>query len=433
MEEIKMVDFGMNGEGVGRIDNLVYFVDKALPEEVVLIKNEKKKKNFVYADIKKILRESENRVSPVCPYYSKCGGCDLQHMSYNTMLKFKQMLVKNTLKKITNNDYVVDDTIPGDKVVGYRNKAVFQVGDKTGMFIKNSHDIIDIDYCMLANKNINIVLKVFKEFFKINNLQGYDFKTHTGNIRHLLVRSENNTTLVCLVATNENIYNLLEFYNMLKSSLENVGLFISVNNAKNSTILGKTMKHIAGVNKINFNEYGIKYSIDLFSFLQVNTFIKTKIYDEVMKIIKNKIVLDLYAGAGLLSAIISKTSKKVYSVEIVKQATDACNKLIKENNLKNIVAINGDCKEVVDNLFKNELKNNLDCVAIIDPSKKGCDEQLLNALKNCSMILYISCNPIALAKDINVLKENFSVKRVTPFDMFPNTKNVETLCVLEKI
>jgi len=429
MEKLKIVDLGMNGEGVARLDGKVYFVPFALPQELVEADIKNSKQKYCEAELKNIIESSPKRIQPFCPYFGLCGGCDLQHLNYDEVLKYKSDLVKNTIKKICNIDIYVEKTVPSNLIFGYRNKAVFQCGKKVGMFKRNSHEIVEVDKCLLANENINIVLKIFKDFMNEFDIEGYNYQTHTGMIKNLLVRSENNTTLVCIVATSFDIPNLKYLYEKLSSNFENVGLFVSKNTRKDSTILDYNTKHMFGCSEIKINEFGLNYSVGVESFLQVNTYIKNQIYSKVLEFTKGEFVLDLYAGAGLLSCAISKTAKYVYSIEIVKEASKACEKLITENNIKNVCTINGDCAQVLNNIKKSIN----DYIAVVDPTEKGCDESVLKNILDAKKIIYISCNEIALSKNINYLKSYFKIEKVIPFDMFPNTKNVETLCIFTHI
>lgn len=426
--ELFIDNLGMNFEGVARLDGKVFFVPYALPGERVDVNIIRDKKKYAEAELVEVKTQAQNRIQPFCPYYFECGGCDLQHVLYEYALKEKTKKVKETLMKVGGIDCDVFDTIPSENVYFYRNKGAFPItNSKIGMFKKSSHDLLEINQCFLMNNDIQKAFKIVKDFIKKKGLKGYDYKNNFGDVKYLVVRSLENQTLVCIVATKK-IDGLSELLLELKNNFERVGLYLNINTQKNSTILGREYLHIGGIKEIELNEYGIKYSVDVASFLQVNLNIKRKIYDKILDEIKGEVMIDAYAGAGLLSAIISKKAKEVYSIEIIKQATASANKLIKENNISNMVAINGDCARVVPKITSN-LKN---FTLILDPARVGCSEQVILSASTANKIIYLSCNPIALAKDLRILLKTHNIKSVTPYDMFPETCHVEVLVVLEK-
>ena len=321
---------------------------------------------------------------------------------------------------------------------GYRNKAVFPLGKNIGMFEYNSHNIIPIDKCLLMNDKINLTLSIVREWINENNIKTFDFANYKGLLKYLVVRSVDGQTLVCLVSTSADIKHLDKLVDKL-NTLGEFGLYINVNNQHNSIILGREYIHISGIKSIKLDEFRIKYDIDVASFLQVNNDIKTKLYSEVIKSVGGGVVIDAYAGAGLLSATLSKSSSKVYSVEIIPQASDKARQLVKANNITNMDVINGDCTKIVPNLIRkvqNEIKSsnsNLKCSVVLDPAHVGCSIEVIDSVRCADQIIYIACNPIALAKDLKVLQNTHKIIKIEPYDMFPQTKHVETLAILERI
>ena len=432
----------MNGEGVARPctqneNNInkdlqkVTFVDFALPDEVVEVDIVGEKSKFCNARLKEVVEPSDDRVVAPCPYFTKCGGCNLQHLKYDKQLQFKTNLVKETIQKVGGLDLQVLPCVPSNEY-SYRNKAVFPLGKNVGMFADNSHNIIPIDKCMLMNDKINQVLHIVREWITQNNIKTFDFNTFKGLLKYLVVRSVNGQTLVCLVATSKDIKHLDKLADKL-SALKDFGLYININNQHNSIILGREYIHIAGIKAIELDEFGIKYDIDVASFLQVNNEIKTKLYSEVIDSIGGGIVIDAYAGAGLLSAVMSKSASNVVSVEIVPQASQKARELVKANNITNMEVINGDCTKILPSLIKKVQNENKDikCSVVLDPAHVGCTPQVIDSVKSADQIIYIACNPIALAKDLKVLQNTHKIVKIEPFDMFPQTKHVETLAILE--
>ena len=347
-------------------------------------------------------------------------------------MEFKTNLVKETLYKVGGIDLEVLPCVSSVDY-GYRNKAVFPLGRNIGMFESNSHNIISIDKCLLMNDKINLTLNIVREWISENNIKTFDFSNFNGLLKYLVVRSVAEQTLICLVATNSNIKHLDNLADKL-SVLGEFGLYININNQHNSIILGRDYKHITGIKAISLDEFGIKYDVDVASFLQVNNEIKTKLYSEVINHVGGGIVIDAYAGAGLLSATLSKSAIKVYSVEIIPQASDKARKLAKENNITNMEVINGDCTKIVPNLIKKVQSENkgVKCSVVLDPAHAGCTPQVIDAVKTADQIIYIACNPIALAKDLKVLQQTHKIVKIEPYDMFPQTKHVETLAILER-
>lgn len=424
MINLTIDNLGMNFEGVARKDNKVYFVPNTLVGEVVDAEIIIDKGKFAKAECKNIKISSKDRVEPVCPYFYDCGGCNLQHLIYEKQLEYKTNHVKETINKVAGLDLPVEQTTPSNNSYFYRNKGAFPITrGNIGMFGEHSHDLIKVSQCFLMNDNITKALKLIRNYIKSNNLGGFDFENFTGDAKFAVIRSVNNQTIVCLVATKD-LPNLDELYLDLLNEIGNVGLYLNINTQKNSTILGKIYKHINGLKQIEIEEFGLKYRIDIASFLQVNNDVKNKIYEKVLSEIENKTIIDAYAGAGLLSAILAKKAEKVYSVEIVPQASESAKKLAKENFIDNMKVINGDCAKVLPKLYK-EIDN--DFYLILDPAHVGCDKNVLEVAKKANKILYISCNPVALSKDLKELSITHNIDYIIPYDMFPQTKHVETL------
>lgn len=420
--------------------NKVTFVDFALPNERIEAEIVEEKSKFCKAKLIKVITPSEDRVVPPCPYFGKCGGCNLQHLRYGKQAEFKAALVRETLHKVGEIDAEVLPCISAEQF-GYRNKAVFPLGKNIGMFAYNSHDIVEIDQCLLMNENINRALEIVKNWVRKFNIKTFDFKAYNGLLRYLVVRSVDNQTLVCLVATSREVPHLRELESSL-CALGKYGLYLNINNQKNSIILGNTYIHIGGIESITLNEFGIDYSVDVASFLQVNNQIKSRMYAEVMANVGGGVVIDAYAGAGLLSAVLSKSANKVYSVEIVPQASQKARQLVRVNNIQNMEVINGDCTKILPDLIRkltetavNEnlgIQNSPRCTVVLDPAHAGCSPEVVESVKQADKIVYIACNPIALAKDLKTLQHTHKILKIEPYDMFPQTRHIEVLAVLEK-
>ncbi len=414
--ETKIFDYGMNGEGVAKIDGKIVLVENALMDEVVDIIITEDKKNYSIATANNIVQPSPNRIQPNCPHFNVCGGCQLQHMNYAEQLKFKTLNIKKTLKKICNLDVEVNNTVPCSKPLEYRNKMSFSVCEnKCGLLQFNSKEIVKISSCPLATENINHVLTIFKNHISTNPQKV---------IKNLVIRDIENQLLVGVVSKQH--IDLTEFYSALSSNFNKVGLFEIINKRKDSVVLDGEVKHVAGIKAIEIHNFDLTYSVDLMGFHQTNTEIQNKLYSKVLEYINpNSVVLNGFSGQGLLSAIISKKAKHVTGIEINFSSHKSAEQLKRNNKIKNLINICGDFHKHI-----GKLKNTANTL-ILDPTKKGCGKQTMQEVIGFENIIYISCNPIALCKDLNVIKDFYSIEEITPFDMFPNTTSVETLVKLK--
>ena len=414
--KINIFDYGMNGEGVGKIDGKVVLTNNALIGEDVEIEVVEDNKNYSIAKTEKIISPSLNRTVPVCPYFFNCGGCQLQHMNYNEQLKFKSLLIRKTLKKIAAIDFEISTTIPCSSAINYRNKMSFSVNNTNcGLLKFNSQDIVNVESCPLASYNINHVLRMFKNFISTNP---------QSEIKNLVVREINSQILVGIVTSKH--VDLAHFFNEISTQFSNIGLFEIINTRKDSVVLSGKVIHIGGLKEITIKNFVIDYSVDLMGFHQTNLEIQNKIYQKVLdNIDENSSVLNGFSGQGLLSAILATKAKNVVGIEINKSSHKSAELLKAKNKIKNLTNICGDFHKEIKNLKKKH------DTLILDPTKKGCGKQVMQEIIGFKNIIYISCNPIALAKDLNIIKNHYSIEEITPFDMFPNTISLETYVKLK--
>lgn len=413
----QIFDYGMNGEGVGKIDNIITLVPNCLKDELVDVEIIKDNKNLKFAKLKEIITPSKNRIEPKCPYFYDCGGCQLQHMNYDEQLNFKQLLVKKTIKKICNIDNNVNKTVACNNMFNYRNKASFNYSNnKSGFFKENSNEIVEISECAICQNNLNLIHTLFNNFLKSEGISEF--------IKHLVIREINNQILVGVVAKKE--LDLSTFYQILSGKFSKIGLYLIINNRKDSVVLSGKFIHVAGIKEICIQNFGLNYSVDLFGFHQTNIDVQNKIYTKVLDHInENSTVINGFSGQGLLSAIIATKAKHVYGIEINENSHISAEKLKEENNITNLTNHLGDFNKIYPKLIKKA------DTLILDPSKKGCGKDVMNGIVGVENLIYISCNPIALSKDINQIKEHYNFVEITPFDMFPNTNNVETLVIFK--
>lgn len=428
--------FADTGEGIAIYDGIVVFVPFACPGETVKVHVIKTQKSFIIAKIIAKITENKEKVTPPCPYFYKCGGCDLQHLSKTQQLNFKKEMVQNALKKYAKIDAGINDVIPSDKWLRYRNKFAFPVQEKNGevkigMYKKNSHDVVEIDDCLLQSEKTQKLLKIFKNYMKNNKISGYNEETHKGIVKHIVVREHLDEFILTVVVTDEKFNNFEPLIQELKKEFSSFGIVKNVNKLNNNVIFGKIDENIYGLQNLEMEDFGVKYEINNRSFLQVNDYIKNKIYQKIIDTVgEHEVIIDAYSGAGLLSSILAKNAKFVYGVEIEKEATKNANNLKNRNNLYNLTNKNGDCAEIIPSLAK-ELHG--DFAIVVDPPRKGLAKEVTQSFLDAepNQIVYLSCNPATLARDLAELTTKYDIDFIQPYDMFPQTANVETLVSLK--
>lgn len=436
--EVCIQNLGINGEGITRIqdgemENKVCFVDFALPGEKINIDITDSKSKFCKGKLNKIIERSAYRVEPKCPYFAICGGCDLQHLEISKQREFKKKKVTDALRKSIEDNTIINDTKYSNEWE-YRNKMVFAVRDengqkKIGMFHRSSHRVIEIDKCLLTNEIINSFLLKSRDFIMSSNYSAYNEKTKKGDIKYIVIREYNSNFLVTIVATKN--LSLKDFYEYLNSTY-NIGVSIVISDSETEILSGK-YKHLFGLEYLEIIEYGVRYKLNNLGFLQVNNDMKKAMYDMVLSFVKKDTnVIDAYGGAGLLSAILSHKVKSVTGIEINESASNSAKTLAKENKLNNVKFICDD----VEKALPNTLDGLQNITLVLDPPRCGCSrgvcETILSTSDRINKIIYISCNPATLGRDLEILSKVFVVKQIIPYDLFPQTKHVETLVVLER-
>lgn len=439
MKVLDIIDFGNNGEGIAKDNGKVYFVPKTIVGEKVEVEVIKEKSNFCNCSLQNVIYSSKDRVKPTCKYFDKCGGCQLQHLDYDNQLTVKKQTTQNTINKISKLDVELKDILSSNKDFGYRNKMVFAINANGDLCMHDDNgNLFAVDYCHLATEGINKILSTVRNFIKSSNLKGYDKKINKGTLRYLVVRELNNQFLITLVSTQRVVAHINNLQKMLDREEIKYGLFVNINNDKSSLILTENFVHIAGLKTLT-GEYVckngkiIKYPISPLSFMQVNDYIKEQIYSMTEENLQGeKLIIDAYSGAGLLTAILSQTADRVVGIEIVKAATQDADTLAKVNNITNMININADCVVGIDKALNKGKCGNF--AIVLDPPRKGADQMVLNKVLDAgpNKIIYISCNPATLARDLKILSEKYIVDKILPCDMFPNTAEIETFVVLKK-
>lgn len=388
------------GRGIARSSSKVYFIENALKDEDVSITLLKKKKKYCEAKSKEINNISKDRIEAKCKYYNVCGGCQLMHIKKEKQEEFKREKVEEVLKKFLNYSKDINDIVFSNNF-NYRNKVVLHVKDnKLGFYKNKTNELIEIDKCLLLNPVINDLISYLKKYVKKEDIE------------KITIKVGNKTNEVMLIIDGSIAYyqNLLEIVDVL------------IINEKVMTTKDYITSYIG--NK--------KYIIKRNSFFQVNYDISTRMYDKVKDVIvkeKSKNVLDLYCGTGTIGIYISDVVSKITGIEVVSDAIESANINKKINNVENIEFILGKVEDKLDFISNN----NIDTV-IVDPPRSGLHKKVIPILEKISpkTIIYVSCDPMTMARDIKLLSNNYELVEVTPYDMFPNTYHVETVCVLKK-
>ena len=428
---LDIVDIGYNCEGVAKSDGAVFFVPYALVGEKMVALTTQAKSQFVNATLKQVITPSPHRIVPPCPYYGVCGGCQLQHATYEHGLELKTKAVQTTLTRVGKLNVTVLPCVASPKQFGYRNKMVFQVGQKLGMFEEGSHQVVAVENCLLGGEHTQKIIQIFNEYIAQNHITYYNEKTGKGLLRYVMARQVKNSFLFVVVANGKSLPNVSFLTQKLAAHFDDFGLFLNVNTQAQGEILSPHFVHLYGKKTLTDQENGIVYEIGPYSFLQVNQQVKQKIYDAVLEQIDGKVVVDAYSGAGLLSAVMSKKATWVYAIEINKEATAMAELLKQKNNIQNLTNLNGDCKDLLPSVTAPLASYTL----VLDPPRAGCHPTVMEVAKQSKpqKIVYISCNPSTLARDLAFLMQDYQIDFVQPYDMFAQTKHVETLVCLIRI
>ncbi|MBR5438829.1 MAG: 23S rRNA (uracil(1939)-C(5))-methyltransferase RlmD [Clostridia bacterium] len=451
---------GYNGEGIVKSEcGTVCFVPFALLNEEVSFKVLKANKNIAYCKLEKVLSSSKDRTEPLCPVFKKCGGCQLQHASYKEQLRIKSNIIKDCFYKIAGINVNVEPAVTSDNEYGYRNKIQFPIrntknGNVVGFFAENSHRIIDVNECPIQIDGAKDLIYCFKKFILDSGISCYNEETKKGLLRHVVARNIGNAISIIVVVNGKVLKHQETLVEILKSKFSEFSLFVNENTSDSNVILGSKYTKIYGSDYYYSQDFGIKYPVMCQSFMQVNNSVKQKLYSAVLNnacLNENAVVIDAYSGAGVMTAMLAKKANKAIGIEIVKEAVESANLLAKENGLEDkMTNICAPCEEVLPDIISKESLNSKEVVVVLDPPRKGCDTNVLNAiLKEKPMrVIYVSCSPQTLARDIGILTNRlvysgnqlvknegesiYKIESITPFDMFPHTKHIETLVCLCK-
>lgn len=441
---VDIVDNGFGGEGIAKIDGFTIFIPNAIKGEKCKILIVKVLSSQAYGKLIQIIEASENRVEVDCSTYQRCGGCDLRHMTYENTLKLKKETVQSLVNKNLKNKITVESTIGMDNPYNYRNKAQYPVGlNKEGMpdigvFAQRTHTIIPIESCKIQTEVSQRIAKTILNFIREKNISVYNEEKQTGLFRHIVVKVGKYTNQVmCILVVNEKKANneiehdivkvLCAQYPEIKTIVKNI------NNENTNVILGKENINLYGDGYIEDKLGEYTFKISPMSFYQVNPVQAEILYNtaiEAASLSKDDVLFDLYCGIGTIGIFASKYVKQVYGIEIVPQAINDAVENARINNIKNAEFMVGDVEISFDELINK--KNIVPTAIIVDPPRKGLDDKTIqNILKiKPEKLVYISCNPATMVRDLSKMEEIYNINRIQPVDMFPFTKHVECVAVL---
>ena len=441
--QVEIIDNGIEGEGIAKIDDFTVFIPGLIKGEKAKIKIVKVLSSYAYGIVLEIIEKSPKRIEVDCKTYKRCGGCNLRHIDYEETLAIKQEKVQNLVNKMLKNKIKVNKTIGMEDPFHYRNKAQYPVGinkdekPEIGVFANRTHEIIPMKKCLIQNENSEEIANLVFEFWCNNNLSIYNENTRKGLLRHIVIKNgiKTNEIMVVLVLNGEGFEKENELVKAVTEKYANVKTIVKNINTKNTNvILGNRNVNIYGSGIICDKLGEFIFKISPLSFYQVNPIQAEILYNLGVKaanLTKNDTVFDLYCGIGTISIFMAKYAKKVYGVEIVTEAIDMAKENATLNDVQNVEFIAGDVELVLDDLINNQKV--IPDVVMVDPPRKGLDTTSLNNILKISpdRLVYISCNPATLVRDLSVLEEKYFISSIQPVDMFPWTSHVECVSVLE--
>lgn len=440
---VDIIDNGFKGEGIAKVENFTIFIPNAIKGEKVKIVIVKVLSSEAFGKIIEIISPSIYRMESDCETYKRCGGCNLRHVQYEQTLKMKQNAVQSLVKKMLKNKVKVQPVLGMENPYHYRNKAQYPIGtDKNGqpvmgVFANRTHEIIPFQTCFIQNQKTEQIAKFIFDFIVKNRISIYNEKTKNGLVRHIVTKIgiKSNEIMCVLVINGKKIPKEKELVTQIINHFPEVKTIVKNINTKNTNvILGQENINLYGDGNIKDKLGQYTFKISPLSFYQVNPIQAERLYQigvEAAEITKQDIVFDLYCGIGTISLFMSQYAKKVYGIEIVKEAVDMAKENAKINQVHNVEFITGDVEDVLDKLIH---KNNMiPDIAMVDPPRKGLDSKSIENILSIQpkRLVYISCNPATLIRDLARLEVWYDIKSIKPVDMFPFTTHVECVSVLQ--
>ena len=442
----KIDGFSNLGYGISHVEGMVIFVEGACPEDEVEIKITKVKKNFANAKVTKILKPSPYRIEPICPMHKVCGSCQLGFIDYDYQLQLKKQVVQDSIQRIGGLSIDIKNPIPSPKTMHYRQKTQYPVSQTkaskkilAGYYKPQSHEIVNIKYCPVQPEICDKIVEFIREKSYELKISGYEEKTHSGDLRHIVIRCSDyygNCLVTLVINRNQKIELSDKIYTLAKAIFENfeqvTGVCVNYNNKRTNVILGDYTECLIGLDYVEEKLLDKFFKIGSNTFFQINPQSAENIFQYVKSYIKNNfdkpVILDSYAGISAFGITVSDTAKYVVSVEENKKSCELAKECLLKNNISNVEIVCMDSAE-----FASKDKRVFD-VVIIDPPRKGCSTQSLDeTYRLCKdTIIYVSCNPATLARDLKYLTEKGAkVESIQPFDMFCHTYHIENVAIIK--
>ena len=441
--EAQIVDYTSEGQGIAKVEGCAVFIPNAIFGEVCRIRIEKAAKTWASGKIVEILERSPHRINRACPVAKLCGGCAFHHMDYAEESRMKAERVRTCLNRIGGESLENVPILAAPTCEGYRNKAQYPVSVKkgkaiAGFFRAGSHDVVENQRCLILPEESDAVKDIVIDYVNQYRVMPYDEKAHKGLLRHIYVRrgAVSGQILVCLVLNGRRLPKPEVLIERLKKVPGFTTLVISVNTKVGNSVLGDEFITLYGPGYIEDTLCGLTFRLSPRSFYQVNHHQAQRLYQAAIdraEITKNDTVLDLYCGVGTITLAMAKAAGKVIGVEVIPQAVEDARDNAKRNGIENAEFFCGDAGQAALELEKQGVKAD---VVVVDPPRKGLNADTIEALHRFAprRIVYVSCDPATLARDVALLKERgYRVKDAVAADLFPRCAHVETIVCLSKL
>lgn len=443
---VKIEKLSNLGLGIAKFEGYVIFVENTVPGDTVKIQVGKKNKSYANAKVLEIITPSPHRIAPFCPMQKICGGCQIQFIDYNYQLQLKKEIVKDAIKSIYGGEIEIRNVIPSPQNIAYRHKIQYSVSETknskrilAGYYKPATHELVNIKYCPIQPKYCDNIIEFIKNAAQACSISGYNEKKHSGDLRNVVIRTSayNGKSLVVLVInTTKSSDKIRKLAEKIYKELDNIsGVCVNFNNKKTNLILGEHTELLEGVDYVEEKLCNKIFKIGAKTFFQVNPNTAEQIFSYIKNYIKEKFnnptILDAYAGIATFGICLSDIAQNVVSVEEVEQSVELAIRIIKENNIKNVKVFNMDTGQFLEREIQTQGRR-FD-VTVLDPPRKGCSKESLDYALQLTKhkIIYVSCNPATLARDLKYLKEQgCMIEFIQPFDMFPHTYHIENVAIV---
>ena len=444
--EMIVTGLGSSGEGVGKVQGFTFFVPGALPGEKIRFQTKIVKKSYGIGELTKVLEPAKERVQPICPVYKQCGGCQLQHLSYEGQLAVKHQQVVDALERLGHFKGIkVENTLGDEDPWHYRNKMQVPVaaGKKgsleIGCFAQATHRVINVEECFIQKEANNAIAAVVRQWMKEFKIPALEEDARRGIVRHIMGRVgvATHEVMAVLIANSPMVPHIKDLGKMLRAAIPGFKtLILNVNTRHTNVIMGEKNRIITGAGFIRDSIGSLTFNISPESFFQVNSEQATKLYSAALKaanLTGKETVVDVYCGTGTITLFLAKKVARALGIEIVPSAIKDARINARNNEITNAEFILGDAAVELPKLVGEGIRPD---VIVLDPPRAGCDQRVINAIAAVKpkRVVYVSCNPASLARDAEILcKKGYAINQVQPVDLFPQTHHVECVCLMSRV